>query len=199
MPKWFYVQPSKAELEKKRISEIVTKGDSVIITEYLRGDTALTQHAIKSASDSAVIAYKIGHAISKERRYKIARNLPLDDAYNFFLESGVPNKEISRLVSSRISETEGYDLLFYFATKHLTKSEVIASLQGKTTFKLVGHFPHRTTVDIWDFPYETFAKYVISSVKNMDDYRLAVQFFKQTGSSEDKDNWIEVLKKKVNI
>jgi hypothetical protein len=339
---YFYLQPSKAELEQKRISEIVTKGDSVIITEYLKGNTALTQHAIKSASstvgeymtrssfsivtlnghlnmemvkkafsvletalgddslagriyhdnkfdeyyfanmesgewwnkrtthltgllsenvnhklrklvlekeedpfwvhkyvsheemmrlilsnhfgtehtshfiprscdpaliadiaksvsDSLITVYKIGNAISKERRYKIANNLPLDDAYNFFLQSGVKEKEISQLISSRISETEGYDLLFYFATKFLTKSEVAASLQNKTTSKLIGDFPSRTTVNIWEFPYETFSKYVINSVKNMDDYKLAVEFFKQTAPSEDEDTWIEVLRKKANI
>lgn len=162
-------------------------------------DSVLILDVAKTVPDSSIIVFQIGNVISKQRRVKIASKLPLDNAYNFFLESGISKEEIGKLVLARISETDGYDLLFYFAINYLTESQVINELRRKSTQKLVADFPSRTNVNIWAFPYETFSKYVITSVKNIDDYRLAVEFFKLTTSDSEQEVWIEILKKKSSI
>jgi len=163
-------------------------------------DPALIVEVAKSIPDSAIVNFEIGASIPSERAMKIVSKLPLDDAYNFCIDAGATDKYIRSLVSSRLSETSGYDLLFYHAVDRITKAQVTVELEKMSTKRMVGDFPSRTTVNIWNFPYDSFAKQLIVSVKSMNDYKMAVDFFKlSTSTKEEEDKWIETLKQKSTI
>lgn len=47
---WFYFKPSKAELEQKRVTEIIAKGDSTIVEALASGDTSSVLQGYRSNS-----------------------------------------------------------------------------------------------------------------------------------------------------
>jgi|GEM_PF-3493982 len=198
-PYWMYRYVSKEKfremLEDGQFDQEKTMGFILSTSEM----TLATQIAEK-LEDSTILSLNLGRLISKERLAKILRDLPLNQAHDFLLSSGMPKEDIHKLVSSRISETNGYDLLRYFAYDYLTEVEVNARIKHMSTSKLVEDFPLRGNFYVWSFSFDVFARHVVHSVRNTNDYILAVEFFQNiTGSEKSEKLWLETLRKESTI
>lgn len=198
-PFWLNKYVSKDEMKDLVLANYFgTEKTGYFIKRY--PDSVFAQSIARLIPDSMVFEYNLGKYVPKTRVYKITKKLDLDDSYNFFLESNISEKEIGNMLLSRSRELNGADILFYAAVDMIAKDKALELLKKKTTSNLVKNFPNRSTVNVWgNITYSEFSQNVIRSVKNIEDYNLAVSFFEQTTSSGVAYEKIEILNKKLNL
>ncbi|HRH31387.1 MAG TPA: hypothetical protein PK950_01855 [Candidatus Paceibacterota bacterium] len=181
----------------------LNENDAVDCLNKMRtsSDSVFAKELIKSLDDSTIVNNRIGSMYSKEKRMSIVKGLPYSKAVDFLSDSEGHPRELMDFIKSRSSEARPAELLVSYESKLIISTDLQNMLKARSTAQLAGvtgEFRKEYLDDMWDekFSFDDYAWLVVYSVKNIKDYKMAVDFFNKMEKSA---TWIPVLDKHTNF
>lgn len=155
-----YLKPSKAEPDQKQIAEIIAKGDSAIMTEYLNGFEPIKARAVMTAQKGEIFGRSFGYSC-------ISGNPKLLPIAIKVLEKGMSTDSLIQFI-------------YYNQTAYVTLQQQIFELLSSTTKEQMENFmlqqaERRSTWSLtwlWFLNKHSLEK-VLSNAPSVDRYLLA--------------------------